>query len=252
MIIKSMEELEREQTKQREELMKHLAIVQQLPTNGMRVYWESTVEMRSIELLPWIIHSPFRGAEHVTYKIPCSYDKDGEENYHYRKNMARAYITALVDAYKPVMIDTLAIKGQYASYVPETFDYKASRDYKDAVIVAKGEYVLIASRYIGEHSYAQLELEFYVQLPNIGPTKIKLDMSDYNPPYQLMPIPVGIRTYGENGPVSSVDRWDVPNDGAARTIHRWLRTDGNSRSKRIEWLFQHDKALRETLGLEEV
>lgn len=138
--MKTIEQFEVEVAAKRARLEKDLALIKVLPTVGKTVTWTGEngwdekgqlnppIE-KTIEVCPRLVHSPFRGAEHVAYRVPDSIAGDQGENLSskYRVEFARRYWRALLDTYEPYLIDIVAIKGRYASLVPESYDWKKTR-----------------------------------------------------------------------------------------------------------------------------
>jgi hypothetical protein len=242
--MQTLEQFERDIAAKRERLLRDLAIVERLPTTGRTFTWtgdggyesdgmtKKPPAEKSLQLVPWIIHAPFRGCEHVAYRVPL----DAERTYgEYHRRMSEGYLRAVCDSFvAKSVIDILALKGTYHSYVPETFDWAASRDYKDAEEVNRGQCVVRVNTGVGAHGFTSTRLEFYVHIEGIGPCEIALEMPTA---HLLVPRPV-VERYSHGAP-STVARWDLP-PSAGLSLHQWRRGSGEHRklSFGVEYLFE--------------
>jgi hypothetical protein len=254
MSLQSIEDFEKEIAAKRELLRKQHNMLRLLPTTGKTVTWigeggwekdgntrKPDVE-RTIDIAPHIIHSKFRDAEHFAYKAPDSVA--GETGEHvsskHRPEFVRKYFLAVLDAYAPFMQDIVALRGTYASYVPDSWDWQKSRDYQDAEEVARGRFEVKATLAKG---FTNCELSFYVVLPEIGPAQISFDLMKYGyssaafETHKLMAQP----HYTSNSERATVDQWSYPakyDIGAEEMLRR--STDGSSHRPQgmtLEWLF---------------
>jgi hypothetical protein len=262
MTLKSLEDFDKEIAAKRARLEKDHALAHALPTVGVTVAWTGENGWdeqgkprppisKTIALAPHIIHSPFRGAEHVAFRAPDSMVGEGGEHVSstYRTEFVHKYLRALLDTCAPHMIDTVAIKGHYASNVPETFDYAAHRDYSDAEERARGLYEVEVSTGAG---FTSAKLQFYIRTEKTGTVQVSFDLSRDFQVWRIMPRAVRRSADVER---SLVRRWDLPSTGAC---HHWRRggadtawVDGASvpQSYTVEWLYDTREALEHDLGL---
>jgi len=262
--MNSIEQFERDVEAKRARLLKDLALAKAALPAPVTVTWvgengwdnvgkpNPPIE-KSVDVAPWIIHSPFRGAEHIAFKAPdsCAGAHGEHVTSEYREGFVRKYFLAVLDAFEPYIMDTVAIKGTYSSYVPESFDWAASRDYKDARILARGLFEVTTT--IGE-GYRSAELAFYVRHPTAGPCKISFDLgrsSFERYPFKtdhLTPRPIYQgRRHGDDTRVPAC--WDFPelrDVGAAHLSYRG-NTERNSHGVpsgyTLEWLFASRESL---------
>jgi hypothetical protein len=133
--MKSLEDFERETAEKRARLLKDLELAKSLPVPVCEWIGEGGFEpdgntrkpdeAKRMEIRPYIIHAPFRGAEHVAYKLP-SYGEAGEyQHSKHRPAFRDAFMGALLDAYAPSLIEVVALKGTYASMEHTRWDWKA-------------------------------------------------------------------------------------------------------------------------------
>lgn len=264
MTLKSLEEFDKEIAAKRKRLEKDHAVAHALPTNGKILTWigeggfesdgntrKPDVE-RTIEIVPHIVHSPFRGCEHVAFRAPYSTHGDGGEHVssQHRTVFGRKYLRAVLDAFEPYLIDTVAVRGTYASYVPESFDWGNDKDYKDAIEVSRGLFEVEASMGTGQNHYTTARLSFYTRIESVGPVKVSFDLEGRGSQfmtYKLMPTPrYKTREPRENSrPIA----WNVPTGTGA--VHLWRRADGGGEgySYSCLWLYDSRDALETALGL---
>ena len=260
--MKTLEQFDKEIAAKRKRLEKDHALVHALPTTGKSITWtgeggwdgntRKPDVTRTIELAPWLVHSPFRGAEQVTFRAPDSLPGDQGEHVSspHRAEFVRRYFLAVLDAFEPYIINTVAIKGRYASYVPESYDWENDRNYKDAVAIERGLFQLEKSISYGQNSYQTSKLEFYVCTDAIGPLQVSFDISDF-PTHKAAPRP---RRRTDN-PESGIVSWDVPLPSSIGAAHVWRRggadrsSGGAPWSYTLEWLFDSREALLTLLGV---
>lgn len=247
MTIQTLEEFDQEQTKKRARLVADLALVATLPTHGVTVNWtgeggfeeygntRKTDVARSIALQPFLIHQGIHGARWVSFRFPDSLSSGEHVSSAHRGEFVRRYLSALLDACEQI-IDTVAIRGTYASYVPATFDYTSDSDHKDAKEAHRGRYVIIAET--GDR-YSAAELQWYIDTAKTGPVRIDIDLNGF-PTYKLSPN-ISMDNFGR---VKSVNFPTTDKVGAAALIKR--SSDGHHRA---EWLFGSREAMETALGL---
>lgn len=254
--MKSLEEFDKENEAKRARLLKDHAVAHALPTTGVVVAWtgeggwESDGNTRkpdvekSVGISPWIIHSPFRGAEHVAYKAPdgSKFDGGGEHvSSPHRKEFVRKYFAALLDTYAPCMLDMLAVKDpkRYASHVPSSFDYKAHRDYTNANEIARGLYEITVSTGKG---YSSASLAFYVNVDGVGPVKISFTLDRDFPVWKLLPRAHYRGSYDNAEP----DSWTFPPLSQTGAVNMWKRSncDRNQYGQPSGWTLEHLFATR--------
>lgn len=250
---KTLEQFEKEVAEKRERLLKDLALAKTLPTNGITVTWtgENGFEKdgntrkpdaeKTVELTPHIIHSPFRGHEHVAFAVP-----DSEYAYSpHRKTFATKYLTALLDACEPHIIDTIAVRGHYASLMPANYDYKANRDYSDAVEVARGRYELQASNGRG---FSSVELSFYIHTPECGTVEISINLERDFQRYNLL-----ARARTDNLGIA-LD-WSFPSLADVGAVHMFKRANADRNEHGVctgytlEWLYDSREKMAAAIGL---
>lgn len=259
MTLKSLEQFEKETAAKRAELERHLALAHKLPTNGVMVTWtgeggwekdgntrKPDIE-RSIELFPYIIHSPFRGAQHVAFKAPDTLTGEGGEHVssQHRTAFVHRYLQTLLKACEPFMVETLAVRGTYASLVPETFNYKAHKDYSDAAELARGLYEVEVS----EHS---AKVSWYINTSATGPMQISFDLWGGSfGCYRLHARGIRSSDYER----STVARWEFPSCDEVGAVHVFKRanttrtTHGVPDGYTMEWLFDSTDAMLTAIGV---
>jgi hypothetical protein len=262
MTLKSLEDFDKDNAAKRERLLKDHAIAHALPTNGKLVTWigEGGWEKdgntrkpdvaRSIDVAPWIVHGPFRGAEHVAYKAPDSLygDKGEHDSSKPRAEFVSRYFAAVLDAFEPFTVSTLAIKGRYASHLPETFDYRANKDYADAKELARGLYEVTVSSGAG---YTSAKLAFFANVPDVGPLQVSFDVD--------RPYGAGFQTHKLHARCSS-DRhgiprnWNFPSASEFKAVNMWKRANsdrnqyGVPSGYTLEWLFATREDMERAIG----
>ncbi len=258
MTLKSIAEFEAQQRKELEEHKAKMSVVAVLPTNGRTVTWvgeggfESDGNTRkpdlqkTIQLVPYIVHGKFRDSHHVAFKIPGGSQEDGEYPYsQHRAEFRHAYIKSLLDACDPDIVELLAIKGRYASYVPASWDWENDRDYKDAELQDRGEYEIEASAGRG---FSSIKLQFYVTT-SLGAVKISIDVEDCPRAHKLSPRPI----YNHNVDIERavITEWKIPETSVTQATHVWRRGSGDSRndSARAEYLYANRTDVERALGL---
>jgi len=276
MTLKSLEEFDRDNAAQRARLEKEHAMVRQLPTHGKIIDWtgeggwekdgntRKPPVQRSIDVVPCIVHSPFRGAEHMAYKAPDSLAKGEHISSEYRAEFVRRYFMAVLEAYRPFRVDTLAIKGRYASMVRDGWDWENNEDHKDDTVLARGEFVVDVSVAVGEHSYSTAELEFYAVVPELGPLMVSFALTDYGYGYhrsafdcrKLYPWPQYEKSRGHHRDDARIRSWTSAEVSAIRGAqHKFQRSgDGSGQTAKnwhVEWLFADEETLLAALAKEE-
>lgn len=249
MTLKSLDQFDKEIAAKRARLEKEIALAHALPTVGKTVTWigengwekdgntrKPDVE-HTIDLAPYIIHSPFRGAEHVAFRAPDSLagDKGEHVSSKHRPDFVRRYLLALLDACEPHMIDTVAIQGRYCSNVPETFDWMADKDYKDACEVSRGLFELETYYHAGPHrGCSGAKLLWYIRTDATGPCKISFDLHGGFGTYKAFPRPCMTSDHPNAGPAF----WTFPKPSDIGAVHLWRRASGEdcySGGSRVPW-----------------
>lgn len=257
--MQTIEQFEAEIAKKRERLLKDIDLVKALPTQGQAVTWigEGGFEQggntrkpditRTVDLLPYIVHSPFRGHEHVAFQVPN--DKTGEYQYSkHRKEFASKYLLALLDACEPYIIDTVAVRGTYASLMPSDYDYKANRDYKDAVEVSRGKFEVQISTGTG---YTSASLVFYIHTQDAGTVQVSVSVDKDFATYKLLPR----AHYSGDHHNAVIASWSFPNlsDVGAVNVFKRSNVDRNSYGQpsgyTLEWLFDSREKMLVAIGL---
>lgn len=261
--LTSLEEFDRRNAEERAQLERELALAHALPTVGRIVTWtgengwesdgntrKPDVE-RSIELAPWIVHGPFRGSRHVAFKAPDSLcgEKGEHVSSQHRKEFVRRYFAALLDTFEPYLVDTIAVKGTYASYVPETWDYEAHKDYADACEIARGLYGIEVS----QHS---AKLVFNTAVPGIGPLKVSFELRDgYSGAFQTHKLNARPH-YDSNRENATVARWTFLVAADVEAVHVWCRANVTRTSHGVpdgytmEWLYDTRDCMERAIGLQ--
>lgn len=263
MSIKSLEQFEQETEAKRQRLLKDIELVAKLPTTGKVVNWtgEGGFEQdgntrkpdveKSLELLPSLVHSPFRGHEHVAFSFPDGYQEPGEYQYSkHRKEFVRGYLLAILDACEPYMVETVAVRGTYASLMPADFDYKSHRDYKDATEVSRGLFELESSQ--GE-GYTSLKLSFYFHTEEAGTVEVSINLDKEAHSYKL--VARGHRAgYGDNRN-AQIESWSFPSLADTGAVNLFKRANatrtchGVPTGYTLEWLFDSREKMLAILGL---
>lgn len=266
MALKSLEDFDKEIASKRARLEKDHALAHALPTVGKTITWmgengwepdgrtrKPDVE-RTIELVPWLIHAPFRGCEHVAFRAPDSLGGDKGEHVcsPHRAAFARKYLRAVLDAFEPHLIDTVAVRGGiYASLVPESFAWGEHKDYKDGHEMSRGLFEVQVTRAVGQYRYSSAALSFYTRTETTGPVRItfNLDTGGQLTTYKLMPRPkYSSRNPSENArPIG----WETPNYADTDAVFVFRRRGGDEYSYTCEWLYDSREALETALGLTE-
>jgi len=255
--MRTLEEFDREVAAKRARLEKDHALARALPTAGRTVTWlgengwqadgrtrNPDIE-RSTEIAPWIIHSPFRGAERIAFRAPDSLagDKGEHVSSQYRTTFVRKYLLAVLDAFEPYMINTVAIRGHYASYVPESFDWKKDKDYKDANEISRGLFVVNTAQNVGPQAhYSKAELEFYARLESGQVVNVSFDIGHSFSAYKLMPQP----RYESQAHNARPRGWYVSTDTGAVNVFR--RSGGDDYGYSCEWLFKSRADMERAIG----
>lgn len=257
--MQTLEAFDREIAAKRARLEKDHAVAHALPTATIEWIGENGWDSkgaprdpvtRTLALEPWIIHSSFRGAEHVAYKAPDSVAGDRGEHVSskYRKEFVHKYLRALLDTYSPFVIDTRAIKGRYTSFVPESFDYKVHKNYADAEELARGCFVVRVD--VGS-GYRNADLEFYVRIQNVGPAKISFGLGDSFAYHSLRPV----AAYDNVCTNAAVVRWHLPRTAELGAEYRFARpgadlnSHGQPSSYSLEWLFSSREIVESAIGV---
>jgi len=242
--METIEEFDRKNAAKRAKLERDLTNARLLPTFGKRISWigENGWDekgqprepiSKSVELVPWIMHdsTAYKAAEHVAF----SFGDSEHVSSKYRGDYCRKYLAALLDASEESMLDTVAVKGHYAGYFPETFDYQANRNYSDAVEVSRGLYVVKVGSATGSHSYNSASLEWYISQP--VPYKVSIDLGRDLFPYKLAPRPrfTTSRTQAFGRDIAP-QSWGVPPEGGD-AVHRFKRLGTDRLSCDVEYLF---------------
>lgn len=273
MNIKSLEEFDRETAAKRAELARALDLTSGLPTVGKFVEWigengwdEKGAPREPIakrqELKPHILHGPcaYKEAEHVAFSFGDGGKHDGggePTGSEYRSAYVRAYLTALLDACEPFMLDVVAWRGQYAGYFHEGFDPSESKrlrpgDYDKAI--ARGRYLLDVDTHTGEHSYQSASLEFYISRP--VPYKVSIDLARGSLyPWKLAAQPRYATQRGRYAENVRPDSWSFPHVPTAANVFKRASADGGygsgARGYRLDYLFEKREYIEEALGLVE-
>lgn len=253
-MTKTLEQFEQEVAEKRERLLKNLELVKVLPTNGKTVTWigEGGFEKdgntrkpdkeHTIAITPWIVHSPFRGHEHIAFQVP-----DNEYRYSkHRAEFARLYLQAVLDACEPYMIPTKAIRGTYASLVAGNWDYKANRDYKDAQELTQGLYELEVSQGKG---YLCLKLDFYIHIPECGTVQVSIDLNEF-PAWKL-----AARSRCDNLGIPT--SWSFPTVADVGAVHLFKRSNADRNEHGVpsgytmEWLYGTRKEMLAAIGIKD-
>lgn len=260
---KSLEEFDRETAAKRAELERQLELVKALPTTGRRVTWvgengwdengqaREPIE-KSIELVPWIVHGRFRGADHIVFRPPAggAGTGSGEGGEHvsspYRGEFARRYLAVIVEALEGYVIPTVAIRSaHYASYVWDGYDYRADRDYADARETARGGAVVRVQNHTGEHGFTSAKLEFYIiqfAQPRAHVTKVDVELGSHSGlpfPYRLMPQ----ARRSSDHRLAEVASWVIPGKDQVGAVEMFRRSSadrnshGCARGYTVEYLF---------------
>ena len=242
-MIESLEQFDKAMEQKRAKLARNISNAKLLPTAGQRITWigengwdnegkPRDPVSKSIEIVPWIMHdsTAYNAAEHVAYNFG-----DGEHvSSKYRADYCRKYLTALLDACEPVMLETVATRGTYASYFPSTFDYAANRNYKDAIETARGLYEVDITVGVGHNGFSSAALSFYVSQP--VPYKVSIDLSRESFPHKLAPRPRYTTGRSEAfGRDVAPATWDMPDKAGASEVFKRRGPDGYSYT--IQYLF---------------
>ena len=249
--MKSLAQFEAEVNAERAKLTAKLDLVKLLPKAVLRWIGEGGFAPdgntrlpdvgRSIEIIPWIVHDKFRGSEHVTYNVPDSYQGGEHLSSVHRQKFERDYIKAVLDVYEPYMQDVIAIKGRYASYVPESWDWENDRDYKDAAAIARGLFEVGMTVGAG---YTNSDLTFYAM---IGDKSVKVSIKV---PFvgKLAPSP-------RRNQSAAITNWVFPETSKveAENVFKRASVDRNSHGQpsgyELEWLFSSREILERQLNL---
>ena len=271
MTIQSLEQFDKEAAAKRAELERVLNAAAGLPTVGRFVEWtgengwdEKGAPREPIakrqELQPWILHGAcaYKEAEHVAFHFGDggTFDKGGEPTgSKFRGDYVRAYLRGLLDACEPFMLDVIAWRGTYASYLNETFDpteaLRTARDWKDAKAIARGRYLLSVDTHTGEHGYSRAELEFYISRP--VPYKVSIDLSQALYPWKLAARPRYATSYGAERNACP-DSWDFPHVPTAANVFKRASAGGygrGARGYRLDYLFEKVEYVLEALGMQD-
>lgn len=259
--MNSLEEFDRDNAAKRTKLAAQLELAHKLPTNGVLVTWtgengwesdgntrKPDIE-RTIDVAPWIIHDSFRGAAHVAYKAPDSLGERGEHvSSKHRSEFVRKYLRAVLDTYEPHMIDTVAVKGTYASHMPESFDWESHRDYADGREVSRGLYEVEVSSGSG---YSSAKLSFYARTGATGPVQVSFDLHQDFQTHRLQ-----ARAHYDNDRENAVPaRWSFSTLADIGAVHLWKRGNGDRNRHgqpsgyTMEWLFDTREAMQAAIGL---
>lgn len=260
--MNSLEEFDRKNAAARAKLERELKLAHQLPTGGVTVTWigedgwksdgntrKPDIE-RTIDVAPWIIHDSFRGAAHVAYKAPDSLagGKGEHVSSKHRSEFVRKYLRAVLDTYAPYVIDTVAVKGAYASYMPETFDWESHKDYADGREVNRGLYEIEASQGNG---YSSAKLSFYARTDATGPVQVSFDLHQDFQTHRMQ-----ARAHYDNDMHNAVPvRWSFPTLSDIGAVCVWKRSNGDRNRHgqpsgyTMEWLFDTREAMETAIGL---
>lgn len=191
--MRSLEELEKRHTEERARLIRDMELASTLPTNGKTITWmgedgwdkegklKPLVE-KSCQLFPYIIHdnTAYNTARHVAYKTADSHDKEnkGESTSSSVRNaFVKQYILAVVEAFKPYLIQITAVKGpSYSGHFPERFDFTKLRSYENAKERGHGDCEVYITRAVGQHSFCSGKLSFYALLSEGIRVKVDLEV----------------------------------------------------------------------------
>jgi hypothetical protein len=259
--MESLEQFEKNVQAKRERLLKDISLAKALPTANKTITWtgengweadgntrKPDVE-RTIEIAPYIVYTPFRGHEHVAFRAPDSYDgiKGEHVSSKYRTSFVKQYLNELLNVCEPFIIPSIATRGTYAGTHAATYDYKANRDYKDAVEVARGFYEITVSNGSG---YTSATLYFYIHTEATGTVEISFDISRDFATWKLQ-----ARAQYDNDRHNAVPaRWNFPSlsDVGAVNLFKRANADRNSYGQpsgyTLEWLFDSREAMEKAIN----
>ena len=242
--METIEEFDRKNAAKRGKLERDLTNARLLPTFSKRISWvgengwdekgqPKEPIAKSVELVPWIMHdsTAYKAAEHVAFAFGGSEHVSSK----YRPDYCRKYLAALFDACEESMLDTVAVKGHYAGYFPETFDYLANKNYSDAQEVSRGLYVVKLDSSVGNHGYSSASVEWYISQP--VPYKVSIDLGRDLYPHKLAPRARYATSCSQAfGRAIAPQGWDIPAEGGD-AVHRFKRTGQDRFSCAVEYLF---------------
>lgn len=238
----ALEALKAKHTAEIAKFEKEQALAVQLPTFGKSITWNGEHGEHTFEIAPWLFHGAFMGAEHVAYKVPDIHAvRPYESNYgDAYKRLQRDYVRALVECYRNSLGEWTAVKGTYASMVPQCFDWPNHRDYENAQPFADGAALISVD--IGS-GYTSAKLEFLSMEPQ--PVRITIDVPV---PYAIAPH-IGAAVRDRDGEIRRVERWDLPPmpDGG---VHRFSYGGGDYKnlSRHVVYLFADIDSALDALG----
>jgi hypothetical protein len=187
------------------------------------------------------------GCRHISYAIPNSFGQGKDEPTHdrvYRRDFARKYLLAILNAYEPFMVDTVAIRGQYHSLVSELFDFDSDKDHKGSKVVSRGRYAFNATTGSG---FSSLELEFHAKIADGTLVEVTIKLEPDFSAWRLMPHGRGT----EHG----IKTWEPVNYMHVGAVHNINRPGAGKNgygipdSYRQEWLFADRAKVEEMIGL---
>jgi len=251
--MNALEELEKEYLAKKAKIEKQMVIASLLPTNDKIITWigedgwdkegkpKPPVE-KTCSLLPYLFHDPtaYKVAQHIAYKAPDGMkwnNGQGEStSSKYRDAFVKQYVLAVIDAFRPFVIQTVAVKGKrYTGHFPTKFDFTKIRDYEDAKELNYGDCEIYTTAGRGEHSFISGTFSFYVDIEGIGLMKVDVETPGM---FKLAPVAHGVSQYGGNGPVSSVQSWSSPTTLRKPTnIFSYGGGDNSNRSHSYKYLF---------------
>jgi hypothetical protein len=237
--MQSIEQFETEVATKRARLERDLALAKVLPTAGRSIDWVGVGEWeeserkkgvsKTLQILPYIVHAPFRGAEHVAFKVPA--ESEGGESPHYGSD-AKAYETFrqlyfadIIAACKDHLLPIVALEGRYKSHQRAGWDYKTNRDYADAKEVAHGLFALNLSRGVGKYGFGRNELEFFIST-SLGPVKISMEVTA---PKNVDAHPQNCRYEGRDERIASVGSWFATPATTCGAVHLLRYGSGDAR-----------------------